>query len=225
TSYFAYTYNGDSSWNKAFSARDDTNSFTSIGGSIVFDPDGPWYFDPDPSTVEEFGDTYDFYSLAMHELGHILGFTRGTRAFAARTAGETFVGTNAVALYGRPVPLASDVNHYPNELEWKGQQVGMAHLIYYDERRPFTDLDWAAFDDIGYQIVAPRHALRVALVDGRIQVSWPVVAIGFGLESASLDASPRQWQPVTQKPQILDDRKIVTLDNSGTGLIFRLREQ
>src|SRR3954447_1664723 len=44
------------------------------GGSVSFSSNTSWYFDPDTRTDESFSGKYDFYSVAIHELAHVLGF-------------------------------------------------------------------------------------------------------------------------------------------------------
>ena len=66
------------------------------GGSISFDNSSTsWYFDSDVNTVESFTG-FDFFSVAVHELGHLLG--AGTSDSGTRyLSGSTFVGPNAAA--------------------------------------------------------------------------------------------------------------------------------
>jgi len=50
-----------------------TSDFAPWGGAISFDATTNWYVDSNPATLERFSG-FDFYSVAVHELGHVLGF-------------------------------------------------------------------------------------------------------------------------------------------------------
>ena len=40
------------------------------GGSISFASTAAWYFDSNINTVENMGENFDFFSVAVHELTH-----------------------------------------------------------------------------------------------------------------------------------------------------------
>jgi len=66
------------------------------GGSIAFDTATNWHFDPaTPASNTE----VDFYSIAMHELGHVLGLSAGWNQWTKKVTGSSFNGANAVAAY------------------------------------------------------------------------------------------------------------------------------
>jgi len=99
----------------------------------------------------------DFYSIAVHEIGHVMGFLDSAAAFhskEARISGAIyFTGAHAEALYGGPVPLSSEKSHWKDGTIYNGMQLSMDPTIAYGTRKIFTELDWAALEDIGYHVM------------------------------------------------------------------------
>lgn len=122
------------------------------GGVISFDIGASWYFDNNPSTVEPFAGSFDFYSVAVHELAHVLGM--GTQpSWNNRITGSTFNGTVAGVR-----ALSGDLGHWAvGTLSTVGlnvQEAAMTPTIGEDVRKHFTTLDYAGMTDIGWQVSA-----------------------------------------------------------------------
>jgi hypothetical protein len=148
---YSYTYFGNAGWVNLFQSRDSNANFDSMGGAISFDPLAPFYFDDDPETLESFPEQYDFYTVAQHEIAHLLGFTYGANAFRADTSGTNFVGPAVTTLYGAPAPLASgDPDHWSSVLA-SGAAL-MTPTFYFNERKTPTPIDFAVLKDIGYKV-------------------------------------------------------------------------
>ncbi|MCB1761041.1 MAG: matrixin family metalloprotease [Gammaproteobacteria bacterium] len=130
--------------------------FAPWGGAITFDSNSSWYFDDNPITDEIFSG-FDFYSVALHEIAHVLGF--GTvDSWNNQVSGGSFIGDNASSLFGGPVPLA-DLGHWQQALtstiDGSGsQEAAMDPNIAPGQRKRFTDLDLAALADIGWEVSA-----------------------------------------------------------------------
>lgn len=158
-----------------FLARTSTTNFDSLGGSISFDTATPFYFDDDPSTLEPFVGQNDFYSLAVHEIGHLLGISASVTAFQAATRNGEFTGTAASAFFGGPVPLAPDLTHVKQGTVSHGQESAMM-LQNSGVRRTFSELDFAILQDIGYEIKLPEPVFRLLVPvpepDGKLVLSW-----------------------------------------------------
>ncbi len=140
-----------------------TTDFGLWGGSIAFNPGFNWYADPDPSTVESFSG-WDLFSVAIHELGHVLGFGTAT-SWSNQAVNQTFTGTNAQSVFGAPVPLA-DNYHWADglrgEVGGKPQDTALDPTLSAGTRKYFTALDWAGLADIGWEVV-PGAALSSAM--------------------------------------------------------------
>jgi hypothetical protein len=144
-------------------ARNTSTNFDPLAGMMSFDTPRSWYFDSDVSTLEDFSGMFDFYSVALHELGHVLGF--GTSAaFTADVSAGTYTGAAAVALHGGAVPLHGDSAHFQSGLLSGGNPVLMDPSISSNTREIATDLDFAVFSDIGYSISAVPEASSFAAV-------------------------------------------------------------
>jgi hypothetical protein len=163
---YNYSYSGNAAWVDLFSARDSATNFDSLGGAISFDSATPWYFDSNPLTLESFPGQYDFFSVAQHEIAHLLGFTIGTNAFSAEISGTVFHGANVVSVYGGPAPLASasDLGHWQEGLTFDGKNVLMGPTFFFGVRDVATELDFAAFKDIGYNVTLVPEPDVVALL-------------------------------------------------------------
>ncbi|NTV86698.1 MAG: PEP-CTERM sorting domain-containing protein [Burkholderiaceae bacterium] len=140
--------------------------FASWGGAISFNTASTWHFGTTTSGLG--GGAADFYSVAVHELAHVLGF--GTAdSFYARLIGSNFVGTDAgiVALHG-------DQGHWaegtPSLVNGVAQEAAMDPTIFLGDRKYFTDLDYAAMQDIGWQVTAVPEA-----------GTWAMLLAGLGL--------------------------------------------
>lgn len=139
--------------------------FASWGGAISFNNTAAWHFGTTTSGLSR-GEA-DFYSVAVHELAHVLGF--GTAdSFYARVIGSNFVGTHTGT-----VPL-TDTYHWAEStsglVDGVAQEAAMDPTIFLGDRKYFTDLDYAAMQDIGWQVTPVPEA-----------GTWAMLLAGLGL--------------------------------------------
>lgn len=147
-----------------------TTEFGPWGGSIAFDNATSWYFDSDPSTSDVPGGQVDFYSVALHELGHVLGIGLAG-SWTGKISGTDFTGANSKAAHnGVNVPLETDGGHWLNGTlsvlpgTVISQEAAMDPSITIGGRKLFTELDYAGLSDIGWSVVPEPAA--VSLVAG-----------------------------------------------------------
>lgn len=129
------------------------------GGSVSFGTNVSWYFDSNPSTTETFGTQSDFYSVALHELGHVLGI--GTaNSWSTDVSGTNFIGAASEAAFGAPVPLDSGGAHWADGTmstiygTSTSQEAAMSPALTEGTRKVFTSLDMAGLQDIGWTLAA-----------------------------------------------------------------------
>jgi len=168
-------------------AGSGANDFAPWGGAIAFDttePDGSqrnWHFgiQSEPAAGQ-----VDFLSVALHELGHLFGF--GTAdSFANQVVDNTFVGTTSVGLYGGPVPTfpnGQNVDqHWDNGLTSPPYAnepgVALGRSIVLGRRTLLSPVDYAAFDDIGWEVPSQLLGLQGnsdgdADIDGGDFLAW-----------------------------------------------------
>jgi len=184
---------GDTTWvptvqfrgQSGASATVPSNDFGNWGGGISFDNSVAWNF----SLAGPVPNANDFPTVATHEIAHVLGFgtapswktrlTAQTTPFAQLQYVGPFTGTKAMALYGGPVPLESvppqtqsnvlvNASHFaPGTMSTAGvtQETLMDPDITIGTRKRITLLDWAALDDIGYDLARPGDANADGFVD------------------------------------------------------------
>src|SRR5262249_36784479 len=150
------------------------SGFADWGGAVSFDSDGStaWHFNhlTNPS-----GSEVDFYSVALHELAHTLGFgiiSSPPGVWQSFVSGTSFMGPSAMAVYGGPVPLSSaaDLSHWVNGIASPvfgtviNQEALMDPSLTAGTRKLLTRLDAAALADIGWQVSVPEpDSLRILL--------------------------------------------------------------
>ncbi|MEM9451859.1 MAG: Ser-Thr-rich GPI-anchored membrane family protein [Cyanobacteria bacterium P01_E01_bin.6] len=134
--------------------RFNGSDFEPWSGFITFNRTEDWFFDSTPDTVSDLpANKIDFLSVALHEIGHVLGY--GTsNAFDALVSGERFIGEASQAQNGgNPVPLAKDTSHIKDGYEFGGSGELMFDPFIDDGDRTLpTRLDVSALQDIGYSI-------------------------------------------------------------------------
>jgi hypothetical protein len=153
-------------------APNTSTDFGPWGGSIAFDASSSWYFDADVSTTEVPSGQFDFFSVAVHELGHLLGIGLAS-SWTRQVSGTTFTGAASVAANGGVAPpLQTDGGHWasntaselPNSIT--PQEAALDPDITAGTRKWFTDLDWAALEDIGWQVTPVPEPAEVTLFAG-----------------------------------------------------------
>ena len=162
-----FSSSGVAGWSDTIRYRGNDTYSTGWGGSLSFDVTTNWYFDNDIDTVESFAGQFDFFSVALHEIVHALGF--GTSAsWTALVDNGTFTGDYASALAGENPTLASGDGHWANgtmstivDTE-TAQETAMDPDIAANQRKYLTELDLAGLQDIGYTAV-PEPATMALL--------------------------------------------------------------
>ena len=124
------------------------------GGYIWFNSIHDWYFSMDNSGLTP--GSPDFFTTAVHEMAHILGF--GVAASWSDNISEGFFyGENAVNSYGGPVPVDYVGAHWAEGVMstygGAAQETLMDPTTPTGERQYLTELDYAGFADIGWQVV------------------------------------------------------------------------
>ncbi len=146
------------------------------GGAITFDSDAAWYFDPNPLTLESFGTQNDFYSVAVHELAHLLGFGAAS-SWDMFVSGAGFTGSASRAAHGGAnVPLSAEDDHWADgtistvatPLVLGLQPAAMTPSLFQGTRKYFTELDFAGLDDLGWQVAVPEPGALALLAVGSV---------------------------------------------------------
>lgn len=130
--------------------------FASWGGSITFDTSTSWYFDSNTATTEAFTGN-DFYSVALHELGHLLGL--GTAdSWNNLISNGAFTGAASTAVNGGNVLLNGTGGHWAagtsSTVNGVNQEAAMTPSLTTGSRKVFTALDLAGLQDTGWQVAA-----------------------------------------------------------------------
>lgn len=178
SSHVVYTANGSPSWLDSLAARNTAQAFLPFAGGMAFDAATNWYTGVSPSVTPG---AYDFYSVAAHELGHILGFNSpGIAAWVAQSdqPQRLYVGVNATASYGGSIPLDSGLSHWAAGTRFNGHDMLMVPDIPLGVRNDWTDPEFGVFRDLGYAVIPE-----------------PVAALLFlgGMLSSALRTRRRAW--------------------------------
>jgi len=168
TSSYASSYSSSAArdaWNARKNSKDTASVFQPVAGSSQVNSTKSFYFDTDLTThtdAEASGKT-DFYTVMVHEVGHIMGFNIHN-AWNANLSGSNWIGTEAMKEYsllnppnGEAVPLYSSTNpHWSLGLDYNKVNCGchpsMLPSVSSNKRTTFSDLDFALLKDIGYSI-------------------------------------------------------------------------
>lgn len=166
------------------------------GGSIAFDIDTKWHFGITTDGLA--GNEHDFYSVALHEMVHVLGFSDGTPAFAnlISPSGE-FMGPAAMALSDDTQLSSSDLAHWREGLSSAGQETLMDPTFLRGTRKLITPLDFAALQDIGWELDALR---------------WPGLGSSLAIGSAGRGVASGSASPEAPGLHWVDTREAGVLD-------------
>ena len=156
-----------------------STDFGPWGGSISFNSGFNWFFDTTLATENDIpGGAADFYSVAVHELGHLLGIGLAP-SWQRQISGNTFVGpASKAANGGNPVPLTTEKAHWGDGVKSVRpgtliqQDAAMDPTISLGQRKYFTDLDYAGLKDIGWQVVAVPEPAALGTLTGLLLVGW-----------------------------------------------------
>ena len=136
----------------ALGPTDERTDFGPWGGSITFDTKTNWYFGSSSDDLS--GSEFDFLSVALHELTHLLGFSGGTDSFVNLISGTSFMGSTAnqeFDFFGPP-QLDADMSHWEEGTTDEQLEVVMDPSITAGVRKLPTRLDLGALDDLGWDI-------------------------------------------------------------------------
>jgi hypothetical protein len=138
--------------------------FAPWGGSITFNTGTNWNFN---IATGPGGGQSDFLSVAMHELGHVLGYGTADSWFnQINFSNGRFEGPVSTALVGPNLFVAPpNADHWAEGTTYQGQPVAMDPTLTVGTRVLFTELDFAGLDDIGWEVTPvpePTTALGVA---------------------------------------------------------------
>ncbi len=149
--YGGYSAGGSQQWLDSLRAR-GVGGVTLWGGSLTFDADANWYSNLSASGL--IPGQIDLYSVASHELGHLLGIGTSPVWFS-QISGGAFRGGNSSALYGGPVPVYGDGAHWADGVTIAGQHVSLDPILQSGTRVSLSSLDYAALMDLGWSVSIP----------------------------------------------------------------------
>lgn len=153
-------------------ARGQTNAsgsgatdFAPWGGAIAFNFDDLDAWNTSMAAPSSW--QTDLYSVAVHELGHVLGF-------ATAQSFETYVTGNQFSLGSTTQTLSDDLAHWADNtmstVKGIAQEAAMTPYLTFGQRKYFTELDFAALDRIGWEVSPVPEA-----------ETWAMMLAGLGL--------------------------------------------
>lgn len=214
-----YSASGSQDWLNTVQARGQVGAlgspktdYATWGGMVTFNSASVWNFDTDMPTMAE----YDFESVAQHELMHIFGFGLGEPAFTRLVSGNQFIGPRVQALMGGPVAVTgSPADHWAAGTTDEGAVSPMVPAIMRGEKRSLTPLDYAALDDIGWELDAAstNSVPAPAVVPAYTAATSPTGPIDFVVGTGT-GVTPRAY---AYSAQGQPTQTITPVDSSASG--------
>jgi Ca2+-binding RTX toxin-like protein len=165
-----FSAGGTSSWLNTVKARGQTGALSATetdfgpwGGAVAFDSGANWYFGTSATGLG--GSQNDFFSVALHELGHLMGIGTADSWFTD-VSGSQFIGPNAKTEFGSNVPLQSGGGHWAEGVHDRGQEVALDPTLTVGTRKNFTPLDFAGLADIGWRVAPMPTQYTITLTNG-----------------------------------------------------------
>ena len=128
--------------------------FAPLVGTLSVDSGTAWNFSLDPPEQTQ----NDLLSVAIHELAHVLGFGTSDSFSNMRNSSGQLVGSAVVDVHGGPVSLNAGLQHFASGTTSVAPGTTTSHEALMDPeittgtRKVITELDWAALEDIGWEI-------------------------------------------------------------------------
>ncbi len=196
--YGGYSASGNNQWFSTLRQR-GVSGFAPWGGSVSFNANSNWNFTTNNPSAQQL----DFYTVAVHELGHVLGFGVAAQ-WNSLVSGSNFTGRYATAANGGTNPQISVNNpgHWQQGITSNGAAVSMQPFVSSGSRVHFTDLDYAALADIGWEVTGINSP-----------ITTPVVATPL---------PPQGGTPLPTSPIVSGLADPVVLGGNGTFQIFSM---
>jgi hypothetical protein len=148
-----YSLSGSQAWIDTITGRSPGWGNALWGGSIAFDTTTNWYYGAAASGLGS--NQVDFFTCATHELAHVLGLGTASKWYSQIT-NNAFTGPHSEAIYGGPIPVTWGAGGELADVTVKGVQPVMDLDLKVGVRlAPFTSLDWALMQDIGWSVTPP----------------------------------------------------------------------
>jgi hypothetical protein len=246
-----HTSSGDQSWLNTVAARGQAGAlsnpetdFGRWGGQIAFheDPTWGWHFNVDslPGSGQS-----DFFSVAVHEMAHVLGFgTSDSWDTWVDPGAETFTGPSAASSHGGEPNLHSDLAHWKAGLQstvgGETQDTALSPYLTIGTRKRMTELDFASLEDVGWELPLTADVdldgeigfndawdLLGSLGDGRIDHSWMDGDLDGDGDVDSRDADimlaawPDETPPAALMMAVPEPGMLVVVALGGLGILRR----
>ncbi|MGL4422494.1 MAG: matrixin family metalloprotease, partial [Gemmataceae bacterium] len=143
-----YRLNGDAGFRNVVQNR-NPGGVSLWGGSISFDSSQNWNFTlgQAPSSNQT-----DFYTVASHELAHVLGLGTSSQFFDLVNPNGTFEGATANQVYGGAPPISPDGAHFATSAKLSSEIVSLQPSLKVGEQYGLSRLEYAALADIGWKV-------------------------------------------------------------------------
>jgi hypothetical protein len=217
----------DSITDRGQTGIDSINSVNTIdyapwGGHITFDTSPTWNFGVEqPSSGEN-----DFYSVALHEIGHVLGVGTADSWDNLVNASNSFTGSASATANSGNVPLASGENHWDDELKSTltntsaVQEAAMDPNLTVGTRKQYTVLDWAALDDIGWEIADTFAPTIAAISDTTITEDSLEKQLNLtGISAGGIEIQPLQVSVSSDNTNLTGTPTITYASNETTATL------
>jgi hypothetical protein len=149
--YGGYSWSGSQAWGRIVETR-GWQGFSTWGGSIAFNTSTNWHLGLTTAGLD--ANEVDFYSVATHELGHLLGIGTAPQWFS-HIVGGRFTGPHTTSLYGGPLSVSGEGSHWADGITYQGQPLAMDPILNYGTRVTWTPLDQASLRDLGWANGSP----------------------------------------------------------------------
>lgn len=159
-----YGASGSGAWIDLLNSTNTTAAYKPFAGTISFSSTAAWNFgttNPIPPGEN------DFYSVAAHELGHVLGIGMYStvQAWSSRVdaVALAYTGTNGTAIYGGAIPLTSTFSHFYYDTKYLGAEFLLDPTLTVGTRKNWTAPELGVLVDMGFVAIPEAGTLSLVV--------------------------------------------------------------